>query len=281
MPTIGNEEFPYTDEGMADAEMAAAGIDPMMQQEAGMGLGGEESPMPMTMEEGEDAGRGGDVLLAHMTPGEVVIPAEIANSPEVRPMLEELFASIETDIGMYTVGDPMNNINPETGHPEFGFGSFFKKVKRKVTSPFKKAKKYVTGERQMEKEQKYYEQQARSQTIESRRLMAEQQKFFKTQMETFQATQAQETALFNKQIAEEQQEARVRDIRASRKFSANLFGIQAKNTGVSRDASDAGSIKDAKTFSAPKFYGSNRTTKATPKFKNRPSSGSSSSTRPR
>jgi hypothetical protein len=284
MPTVGNQDFPYTDEGMADADMAAAGIDPM-QQAAEMGLGGEE--LPMTMEEGEDAGRGGDVVLAHMTPGEVVIPAEIAHDPEVFEMLNEVFAMAEIDIAEFTVGDPMNKINPETGYPEFGWGSFKKKVKRtykKITKPLKKARSYVDGTREMEKygdqQQRQYEALAAQQIKESRKMMAEQKKFFTNQMNKFQATQAAETAIFNKKIAEEQELTRVRGIKSKRQFANTLFGLQAKTTQVSKDASAAGGVADPKDFSAPKFYGSKRTTKTAPKFK-RSSGERSSSVRPR
>ena len=297
MPTVGDQEFPYTDEGMADAEMAAAGIDPM-QQAAEMGLGGEE--LPMTMEEGEDAGRGGDVVLAHMTPGEVVIPAPIAQDPEVFELLNEVFAMAEIDIAEFTVGDPMNKINPETGYPEFGIKSWVKKQTRSVTkrvkgavsSAFdattdftKSAMGRVTGERAMrkaaERQEQVYRQEAEKNRRESRRLMAEQQKFFTRQMNKFQRQQAAETAIFNKKIAEEQELTRVRGIKSKRQFAKTLFGLQAKTTQASKDASAAGGVTDPKDFSAPKFYGSKRTTKKAPRFKRSTSSGRSSSVRPR
>ena len=273
MPTVGNQEFPYTETGMADAEMAAAGIDPM-QQAAEMGLGGEE--LPMTMEEGEDAGRGGDVVLAHMTPGEVVIPAEIAQDPEVFGILNEIFTTAETDIAEFTVGDPMNKINPETGYPEFGF---FSKVWRKVSSPFKRAMTYPARQ-QAEKERRYYEQEAARSVAESRKMMAEQKAFFTSEMKAFQARQAAETSVFNKKMAEDQQRTKVLSMKNKRNFADTLFNIQTTNAAGSPDVVSAGTSKSPKEFSAPRFYGSNKKTKTSPRFK-RSSGGRASSVRPR
>lgn len=79
----------------------------------------------------EDMGRGGDTVLAHMSLGEVVIPRAFMEDPEVRQFVEALFQSGGADIREFTVGDPANKINPETGYAEFGFFSkVFKVFKR-------------------------------------------------------------------------------------------------------------------------------------------------------
>ena len=78
-----------------------------------------EPEMDMALEDAEDAGRGGDVILGHLTPGEIVLPVEIAQSPEVAEQLMMVFEEAGMDISQYTVGDESNSINPETGHPEF------------------------------------------------------------------------------------------------------------------------------------------------------------------
>ena len=259
MPTVGNQEFPYTEEGMSDASMAAAGVDPTQQaMEMELGGGSEEMP-PMSMEEGEEAGRGGDVMLAHMTPGEVVIPAEIASNPDVLDTLNAIFAEAQADISQYTVGDPLNNINPETGYPEFGFfSSLFGGSSRRA----------------YRRQQEQYNLELEKSREESRRMMAEQKQFFKNQMTEFQSKQAAETALFNKQMAEDQDRARVMAIRNKRKFADTMFGLAKKKTKVSKEVAATGETTSPRDFSAPKFYGSKRSGKSTPKFK-RPRDSSS------
>ena len=235
-----------------------------------MGLGGgmpEGDPMmdqEMTMEEGEEAGRMGDTILAHMTPGEVVIPAELVGDPAIAEALNEIFMSAEIDMAQYTVGSPMNSINPETGNPEFGFFS-------SITKPFKKALGYATGARAQEKAaKKQMAEYARAEAAakkESRRLMAEQQAYFKGEMDRFMAKQAEDTALFNQQIAVDQEKSRVMAIRNKRNFAKTLFGIQGRAIGSSKEAAAVGDTSTPTEFKAPKFYGSKRSKKSSPKFK--------------
>jgi len=91
----------------------------------------------MEMQEPEEAGRGTDSAdvggtMAHMTLGEVVIPREFLQDSDVVQMLQALFEQNQANLAEFTVGDPANKINPETGYPEFGFfkslGKIFKKV---------------------------------------------------------------------------------------------------------------------------------------------------------
>lgn len=67
---------------------------------------------------------------AHLTNGEIVIPAKILNvSDKLFNNFKELFAAADTDINQYIVGNEANSINPETGLPEFwGFGGFFSSI---------------------------------------------------------------------------------------------------------------------------------------------------------
>lgn len=67
----------------------------------------------------EDAGRATDDTLAHLTTGEVVIPVEFLQDPQVLEMLQALFEQNGASLAEFTVGDPANKINPETGYPEF------------------------------------------------------------------------------------------------------------------------------------------------------------------
>jgi len=77
----------------------------------------------MMQQEMENAGRGTDTTMAHMSMGEIVIPLEMQADPEVRAEIEELFKEFGADVNEFTVGNPANKINPETGYPEFFFKS--------------------------------------------------------------------------------------------------------------------------------------------------------------
>jgi hypothetical protein len=78
------------------------------------------------LEQAADAGRATDTTLAHLTLGEVVIPKPMMDDPEVMQVIQALFDAYGENMGEFTVGDPANKINPETGYPEF----FFKKLKK-------------------------------------------------------------------------------------------------------------------------------------------------------
>ena len=80
----------------------------------------------------EDAGRGTDNVLGHLTTGELVVPVVIVNNPEYRKTLEDMFSAIGVNFNEFLVGDSANKINPETGYPEFFLGKIFKGVGRVV-----------------------------------------------------------------------------------------------------------------------------------------------------
>ncbi len=67
-------------------------------------------------------GRDGDQYMAHIAPGETIVPPVI--SPELRAQLYKEMRAAGIPVEEYVVGEGMS-INPATGHPEFGF---FKKV---------------------------------------------------------------------------------------------------------------------------------------------------------
>ena len=138
--------------------MASSAAD--MQQMLGMGAPAPMAPMPPTasgiamlpeatppqdmdmdtpLPEGgiastistlKDMGRQGDSLIAHLTPGEIVVPKDILDqNPEVQELIfaEMRLAGIE-DPQQYIVGSEANSINPESGLPEF----FIKELSRKI-----------------------------------------------------------------------------------------------------------------------------------------------------
>lgn len=72
--------------------------------------------MKKELAKAERKGRHGDTMLAHMTPGDLVVPRGSV-TPEV---LAALMSAIpEFPVEYYTVGNEINSINPVTGLPEF------------------------------------------------------------------------------------------------------------------------------------------------------------------
>jgi hypothetical protein len=63
-------------------------------------------------------GRGGDSEIAHVTPGEMVIPRNL-QMPEVMRTLAAEAMRAGIDPRRYTVGHRANSLNPRTGRPEF------------------------------------------------------------------------------------------------------------------------------------------------------------------
>lgn len=76
---------------------------------------------PAVQPDEADMGRGGDTVLGHLTPGEVVIPLNVLSQPGVMAKLTNAFGSAAVDMDKFTVGNPANSINPETGNPEFSW----------------------------------------------------------------------------------------------------------------------------------------------------------------
>ena len=67
-------------------------------------------------------GRGGDTAVGHLTPGEVVVPAEVLSQPGVKDRLLFGFARSRMPMGRYTVGGGDDRRNPRTGMPEYRGG---------------------------------------------------------------------------------------------------------------------------------------------------------------
>lgn len=75
-------------------------------------------------------GRNGDQVMAHLMPGETIVPPVI--SPELRSRLYQEMEAAGVPIDQYVVGAGMS-INPVTGMPEFGFKKAFKKIRKAVS----------------------------------------------------------------------------------------------------------------------------------------------------
>jgi hypothetical protein len=65
-------------------------------------------------------GRNGDTKMAHLTPGETVVPqAVLQQNPQVARGLGRAFQDVGADPSRYVVGSGQNSMNPMTGQPEF------------------------------------------------------------------------------------------------------------------------------------------------------------------
>jgi hypothetical protein len=126
--------------GGAPDQAMMQGMDPSMMQ--GMDPSMMEG-MPLDAEAQE--GRGGDTLIAHVTPGEIVIPIEVVSAPDFINVIAAAFAQAGVSIEQYTVGDPANVINPETGYPEFFFDDIFDTITGKKAE--EEGEKAVAGAR--------------------------------------------------------------------------------------------------------------------------------------
>ena len=85
------------------------------------------------MENMAQMGRFGDTSMAHVSPGEMVVPKEILDrQPNLQRGIMGAIAQEGMDPRRYTVGAPQNSINPMTGQPEY----FNLKKLLKFAAPF-------------------------------------------------------------------------------------------------------------------------------------------------
>lgn len=140
------EEVIIPDGGIADFIISDEDYDELARQEASKTFG-ESGGIAEFKEQAArmaEYGRGGDQFVAHLAPGEIVVPAPlIENNPELR---DSIFGHLR-EMGIenpeqYVVGASANSINPETGLMEFGFlSNIFKGVKKVVKGVGKVLKK--------------------------------------------------------------------------------------------------------------------------------------------
>jgi hypothetical protein len=89
--------------------------------------------VPAAMSSGmKEHGRYGDTEMAHVTPGEIVVPHSV-QTPKVKKVLRDEFANKGTQMEQYTVQSTQNNRNPETGNTEyFSLGSIVSGIGKAV-----------------------------------------------------------------------------------------------------------------------------------------------------
>ena len=95
-----------------------------------------ESPLAELAAQIAAAGRGPDTTLAHLTPGEVVLPPEMMESEQFETAVENRFRELDLNPEQYVVGMGIASLNPQTGLEEFGFfkklGKSIKKIAKKI-----------------------------------------------------------------------------------------------------------------------------------------------------
>ena len=81
-------------------------------------------------------GRNGDTRMAHLTPGETVVPKEVLRqNPKVARGLGKAFQDAGSDPRRYVVGSGQNSINPVTGKPEFFFDKIIPFLGKLASNP--------------------------------------------------------------------------------------------------------------------------------------------------
>ena len=110
---------------------------------------GSQAPLADMAIELSQAGRGGDTTLAHLTPGEVVLPAQMMIDPEFERAVERRFLEVDLDPEAYVVGGGIASLNPITGLEEFSFWKktlkSAQKVVKKVVRPVAQVAQFIPG----------------------------------------------------------------------------------------------------------------------------------------
>jgi hypothetical protein len=110
---------------------------------------GAAAPMAEMAIQLAQAGRGEDTALAHVRPGEVVIPPEAFEDPEFESLIEKKFKELNIDPARMVVGVGIASLNPITGLEEFGWfkkvAKSTKKVVTKVIKPLAAVAQFIPG----------------------------------------------------------------------------------------------------------------------------------------
>lgn len=110
---------------------------------------GSQAPMADLALQLSEAGRGGDVTLAHVRPGEIVLPPESMDDPEFEAAVERRLLELDMDPQASVVGAGIASLNPITGLEEFGWfkktWKSVKKVVKKVVKPIAQVAQFIPG----------------------------------------------------------------------------------------------------------------------------------------
>ena len=102
-----------------------------------LGKAGQKAQAPLAglAEQLAMAGEGEDTTLAHLRPGEIVIPPEFMDDAGFESALEKKFEEFNINPEEAVVGAGIASLNPQTGLEQFGF---FKKLGKKLKKVVKK-----------------------------------------------------------------------------------------------------------------------------------------------
>ena len=113
---------------------------------------GAQAPMGDMALELAQAGRGEDTMLAHLTPGEVILPLGMMDDADFERTVENRFNELNIDPEQYVAGLGIASLNPITGLEEFGFfkklAKGVKKVVKKVVRPVAQIAQFIPGPHQ-------------------------------------------------------------------------------------------------------------------------------------
>ena len=93
------------------------------------------APLGSVAKQVAQAGGGEDTALAHVRPGEIVLPPEMMEDPQFEAIVEEKFNQLGINPEEAVVGMGIASLNQSTGLEEFGF---FKKLGKKLGKVVKK-----------------------------------------------------------------------------------------------------------------------------------------------
>tara|TARA_R100000654_G_scaffold9635_1_gene22021 strand:- start:1806 stop:2630 length:825 start_codon:yes stop_codon:yes gene_type:complete len=239
---------------------------------------------PMTMEEGAEAGRKGDTVLAHLTPGELVVPlAMLEGDADFAGMMKASFEAAGVNMNQFIVGHEENAVNPETGYPEFGFlssvGGFFKKAVKTVAKPFVWVGKRITGMDRVEDQMRRsnalavdYQAMADRHAKQMQQMMKQNKLDMQKERRRFEASMAASNARNNRLMAEQRKKAKFEAIKSQRKFSdmlsATTGSVDSKaSANVAKEGGGGTGVKGVAGKSA--VGGVRRKRKAQPRFARR------------
>ena len=108
-----------------------------------------DAPLNEIAEQLKAAGTGEDTQLAHLRPGEMIIPPEFLEDTKFESMLEKKYKEFDINPEQAVVGAGIASLNATTGLEEFGFfkkiGKSLKKVAKKVAPVIGPLANFIPG----------------------------------------------------------------------------------------------------------------------------------------
>jgi len=142
---VSNEEMQLLQQAEAESgapftaeerEMALAQIKQLSKQ--------GEAPYFEQAQQLASFGTGSDTELAHVEPGEVIVPSEFLEDPEFESVLEKKFNQFGIPPEAATVGG-LPSLNAQTGMGEYGIFKKIGKFLKKVVTPIARVAQFVPG----------------------------------------------------------------------------------------------------------------------------------------